>query len=1010
MPAGGGYDYGFRVPGPRSLLIRGVSGLLLGCPWRRLLGILGVAVLLSAMTGAMAARIEIETDPDDEESRLEQRHIVLPDGTEVQLYVLEAKLPFTIRFEDNVITATHVEFDLHAGIIRVIGAGTFESPEERIEGDDFVVELDDDVVRGRDVLIFTEAIDVRGMEATRVPGQVDILSGSFSPCSRCGQEVEDYGFRAQRLQLYPGDRLIAFEVTLLIREVPVMMLPVLVIPLGPPERQPRLAISQGTETERAEVELDWPYTVGPNAFGIVSLRYFADVVPGEGNLFTENLLGGRTTASYLGGGIRHWFYTDGGDGQLEFAYLPSFIDSLEGGKTDDEFTMRFQYETLPAPDEPDLDLWVERIDGRRQRLVEYRFVASHQVSGVEARYLSQGYFDLDPSFGVRLPSYATRAVPERTVSRLTLLPEGDPTFAVGPLRISGLRLDLGVFEDQSNPANRRAAQFPRVTAGRILAAHALRLEPVPLWPGLSLRGESRFAGRYYSTEERLVDWQSNLELRQALGGAGDLSVTFVRNTVEGETPFRFEQMPLRSRTEVRSRLSLRPLPWLSLAADQTYVVFDSRNPREIGPGDLNSRLTLFENLPWLGLTFENSYDLEEGEPGNLTSELLLRSPDRDIGGSLRVRHVQDLSPSIDPVTGEVRSDSRSEVRAEAGFRPYLTFDLSGGFVYHPEVEADEPAPYWEPLELGLTAGTLDLGDGIPGLRASYSRDLNRRESREFGIQATAAVGPVEASLEQRFDYRQERLGTSRYRLTWRGVASLEASGFALIPPSWVGLEIDPPRSEDWRFDLRDAARPREEQWRLTYRTTFDPNFTNRFEEQGGFRNSRLEAFVNLDDQTIGELSFRLDFYLDLRLRDDERPTTFLQRSSLTLLTQFSDWLAVQGSLGYAGTYSPALDELTRSALSFDDFAVTVRPFDELYVSAVFNDVWDFTGDVEEQSPWNFQPTFYVVWDRCCWALYGAWDSMTGQLRLAITTPGGAEGLQQEFDTPLTLPGRDAGAP
>ena len=114
-------------------------------------------------------------------------------------------------------------------------------------------ELEEETFSGQDVIIITSEIDVIGLDANRVPGQISVLTGEFSPCGRCNQEVQDYSFQAARLELFPGDRLVAFDVYLRIRDLPILYLPLLVVPLGPPDRQPQLSITAGDELNRAEV-------------------------------------------------------------------------------------------------------------------------------------------------------------------------------------------------------------------------------------------------------------------------------------------------------------------------------------------------------------------------------------------------------------------------------------------------------------------------------------------------------------------------------------------------------------------------------------------------------------------------------------------------------------------------------------------------------------------------------------------------------------------------------------
>jgi len=283
-------------------------------------------VWLLSSAAAQATEIRVETDPNDPTSRLELRNVTLPDGSESELYVVQGS-PVRVTIDQDVIVANYIEFDLDNNLLRIVGQGRFISPEESVEGADFTVDLRDNAFTTNDVVITTTALDLSGLEATRFPGQINIRRGYFSPCSRCGQEPNDYGFRASRLQLYPGDRLVAYNVLVEIRNLPSFFLPLMVIPLGPAERQPRLGIFAATEDDRAEVALTWPYVAGANAFGTTTLRYYADVdVTQNGNVFENAFLGGSVIESYVGGEVSHTFFTDTGEGTLDLSYTPGFID------------------------------------------------------------------------------------------------------------------------------------------------------------------------------------------------------------------------------------------------------------------------------------------------------------------------------------------------------------------------------------------------------------------------------------------------------------------------------------------------------------------------------------------------------------------------------------------------------------------------------------------------------------------------------------------------------------
>lgn len=966
-------------------------------------------LLLGLLVSVQAREIQVHTDPNDPESRIEFRPITLPDGSQAELIVIQGN-PVTVTFDDNEIIANHIEYDRENQLLRIVGPGQYRAEEVTTEGEDFIVDLDDEAFRVRDVLVITEQIDILGLDATRVPGQLEVGGGWFSPCARCAQDIEDYAFQAKELRLYPGDRLVAHEVTVLIRGVPMFFLPILIYPLGPEQRQPRLSIGQGTDSERAEVDIDWPYTAGANAFGTLSLRYFADITPGEGTFLSNNLLGGRIDESYLGGGVDHRFFTDEGEGRLHVFYIPSFVDeSEEDGKTRDELTLRVRYRTLEILDIPQYEFLLERVDERRQRIVEYTFRFEEARDGLAMSFLSRGYMDLDPTRDPRTPSYASRTTPERTIMQLGARPEASGVWQVGPFQLREPRIELGVFQDASNPSNRRAAQQPTASAARILAGHRIDLESLDVWSGLTLSGRTTFRGQYYSSQERLIDWASRLEARQRFGDIGNLNVTFDRNTREGETPFRFDQTSgLATTTNVRGTLSLTPTPWLTFDAEHTYVFVDSRNRANEGPGSLDTRLRLFDNLNWLSFTARNSFDIQENDPGTLELDFNVRTPSRDRFTELTVNHVQDLKPSADRNNQNTRSESSTDLRVRAGYRPYIEVDVQSGYRYDPpEVDdPEEPREFWEPLDITLTAGTLDLGDNIPGFRVNYVRDLNRNELLELGLRASASYGPLEAEYEQRYNVTDARLQTGRYQLRWQGIAAFEASGFGLLSSSLLGIEIDEERTQNWRFDLRDATRTSSPLWRLTYRTTLVPTLEREDGGTGGFRERRLEGFVNLEDTELDGIRFRVDLASELQIADDDRiDNTHLRSARLDLLGDFYSRVGVQGRLGYRATYSLSEQEVTRGALSLEDFGVSVRVSDQLYLAAIFNDVWDLTGNVEAER-FAFQPTLHVVWDRCCWALYGSWDTESGRIRLAVTTPGGTEGIQQEIDTPLVLPGRN----
>ncbi|MEX2536171.1 MAG: hypothetical protein WD273_11305 [Trueperaceae bacterium] len=965
-------------------------------------------IALLALGAALAETIEIDTFGDPQ-SRLEIRNLVLPGGEEVQIYVVQGS-QVRVTIDDQQLIAQHIEVDLTHRLVRIIGFGTFITPEQTVQGTDLVIELEQESLTGRDVLIVTEAIDVVGAQASRTPGQINVSSGSFSPCRRCGQEVEDYGFRAERIELYPGDRLVAFDVTVLIRDRPLLMLPLLVVPLARPDRQPRLSLTQGSASERAEVALDWPYVAGANAFGTFSVRYYADVIPRAGGF---QPLGGRVGESYLGGGVDHLFYTDRGEGNFRFFYRPGFLSRTGGEREESQFTLRFAYRTLDEPLSredgglPVVDLEVVRDDARRDRLLEYRVELEGVSSGVRGRYFSQGFVDSDPDDEVTTPSYDDRATPRQTPVQLVLEPE-EEVFSIGPLLLRRVAIDLGVFEDASNPSNRSAAAQTFVDAGRLLERHSIELTPVRLWAGMELRGQTNFAGHYYTTGERQIDWDSRISANQRFGGVGSFGLVFTRDVNEGETPFRFDQIALRTRTDLRAALDLEPLPWLALEARSSYVFRDTRRPELQGFQPLESQLRLFDNLNWIEASVSNSYDLSADDPGNLEFELLLRSPESTPQAQLEISHLEDLAVKPDRLTGELTDESSTRFEMSYGL-PALRVDASGGYRYFPP-PADQPGEqldFWLPFEAGVTVGTLRQEDALPGLRVAYERNLNLHEVSALSYDASARIGPVELAASQRYSLPEGGTAGSTLTAEYPGLVQFEATGFDIVRPEWIGLPTGVPRITRYSVTLRDSPLSGQEAWQLRYLTRYDPELATGA-QPGGLRDSTLEARVELEDEQVGNSRFSVEFFADLQLRDDLLDQSYLRRASLLLAADIEGVVGVQGALGYRATLNATTGELSRSELRIDELAITVRARDDLYLGALFDDVWEFSGNVPSQPAFDLRPELFVVWDRCCWALRGGWDTESGQIRVSVTSPGASEGLTQEFDTPLMLPGRGDG--
>ncbi len=958
------------------------------------------------LSPALAEPITIETTKGDPSNQLEIRNVTLPDGTEIDLLIIRSSLVKITINDNQIILAKEIELDQTNSILRIIGNGSIQTEDGITEGENLVYDLTDDTFRGRDVLISTTEIDVIGIDATRIPGQINVATSRFSPCGRCNQQTEDFGFRAKKLLLYPGDRLVAYDVQMVIRDFPVLFFPILVVPLGPSDRQPKLTIKRATESTQGEVILDWPYVMGAGDYGMVNIHYYADVTLNQSNFFANAFLGGKVTESYLGTGLAHTFITDTGLGTFNFNYTPGFLDDSETTKGKALYKVKFAYDSDQGFDAFKTHLLFERDDSQNNRILKYEVEFRHVFAGLEGAFTSNGYLDLEPEETDSRPYFYT---PNRTIAKFEVKPQAE-SFQLGGISISQVLFELGFFGDYP----RFSTDNQSIYGARLTEGHTITLDPLSPWKGLEITGSSTFKGQYYSLENndgiphRLINWNTNLNVKQTLSDKASLSLSFVRNINEGSSPFAFDYSTPNNAVYVQGNLSLTPWPWLRFTTGTKYNFLNERRSTQLGFDPLVSELTLFENLGWISLSFRNDYQLARektpADPGNLTGTFILRSPESQLDAELKFSYLKDLY--VFNSRGKARDESEFNFSFRYGLPPYLTFDMSGGS--WAEFPDNESGPV-KPFVLGLTVGTTDQQDYIPSFRVGYGYDFNDDEIDSLSFELTAAAQPIEVSLSETFGIEQNedttsttyRLDSSNYRVAWKGVASFEASGFPILTP----FALDPELQQSWRFVLQDDL-AEDIDFSLTYSTLYDPSPETPKTAGRYFSGTTLEARADLSDQSLYGVSYNLSFFSTLRMRDDLLEQTYLDSLGLEFSSDFYGRVGFQGKLSYDGNYNDDLDKLDQSSLTLDDVAITVKILDELYVSSIFNELW-YLNDTNPEgvNALNFQPELRVIWDRCCWALYSSWDTASGKFTFTITTPGGNKGFSQAFPSEIKLPGR-----
>ncbi len=501
-----------------------------------------LALILFALLTSVAEAKTITIVTAD---RLEFRNVTTPSG-EKEEYITITGAPAIVRIDDDELEATRIEYNKTKRTLTVIGDGVFRGKTDTIAGRDFVVDLDKDTLDAGDVIIVTAEIDVIGVDAQRVPGQLEVSQGYFSPCGRCGRTPNAYAFRAQNLTLYPGDRLIARNVTVLIADEPVFFLPILVLSLGDTARQPRFSFTTGGDNSNDGTQLsaDLPFVTGDFGVGFVFLRYFQYRQPafGFGTDYTAyNLFGGvnRTRLYFLALPPTNASVNTTTDpvtvtpttnpaGAL-FAYTLSsdgLIELTPGADPEDalppvSFAARVSRKDTGINDPTasntggsggfgggfggqgsDCQPTVSSFGSDHRTDYAVRFCMRNQNFSGDLEF--NGFFDNRDTSGFsnedrlrNLPGGIIQFQPEL---RVTLL--GSTLPKLGGFSISSFGLKIGRITAPVNTFNRSATVLadgaPYVSAGRFEVSYALGYT-LDVWTGGTLTATNSFIGRYYTT-------------------------------------------------------------------------------------------------------------------------------------------------------------------------------------------------------------------------------------------------------------------------------------------------------------------------------------------------------------------------------------------------------------------------------------------------------------------------------------------------------------------------------
>lgn len=491
--------------------------------------------------------------------------------------------PVRMELGRRLIEADEVIYNRHAGRIQLLGHVLYTDAQgDHIRAQNLVLYSPSQDFQAIEVSITSGNFLLTGPVCEQVAGQILLQEGFLTPCARCGQNPPDYAFEAKEVLLYPGDRIIAKRVWVLVHGQRVFYLPVLLIYLS--KRSPKINIGEDPQ-DGAYFSADLPY-VATFGIGFILLRYFETRGWGFG-------------------------FDDYGVGQILSHYRFLYLPPLPGGQ---QGIFQYRLHDRLALGNWNFDALIQRDDTSALPYVtNFSLQAANLTGQPTFQFLLAGYLDSNPA--LTPPPQTPQELPQVTLS----FPQG---YQIDGLFING-QIQAGYLLAPSNPFDRSAlAHGPYLGSGRLVVEHFERYNLPPVLKGFSLNLQNQFTGYYYTFPntvgelERQVNWLSQLQAQENLGPFS-LNLSATRDVIEGQTPFAMDFLRPYHSLLLQAGATYHPEPWFSLGA-QFQQQFDAPYSKT-----LEGILTL--NPAPLNLQITHSYDLIHQE-NDLSSFSLSYTP------------------------------------------------------------------------------------------------------------------------------------------------------------------------------------------------------------------------------------------------------------------------------------------------------------------------------------------------------------------------------------------------
>lgn len=874
------------------------------------------------------------------------------------------------------------------------GVRYFDKKGQLIEAAELELNTANESFEAIEVKIDSGDVFLSGPICQRAAGTILLQEGYVTPCQRCQQEVNDYAFRASEVVLYPGDRIIARGVWVLLKEQKTLYLPVMLLYLN--SRKPKLEVAQD-DTDGLVVNAELPY-VNDFGIGFTLLRYYER----RGWAIGLDQYG-------IGPAKEHY--------QVMYIPPPVGADKLPASDPRKDGIWKYNLSYLLEDPEYRLEGTVRRDDDPR---TDPQFEGGGQPDATTFKLEFQTKptdLNPEPTYRLTLDGYLDHnfdLLPNESYTPQRL-PEAEIKFdrgIQGEFSLTG-RAMAGFYHALSNQLNRSARLLGTyINAGRLQLEHNSSYRPTPPWPGFSLNLSNHFVGNYYTTQnpdgeyERLINWSTQISIGQSFGPLS-LSAAYNRNIIEGETPFQFDFQRPSNTSHLEFKLTYAPDPIFNFEAlaYRDYSSNLSSNSAPLARFSITSR-----PADWLSASASLSRDLEAGHWGILSSRLdVTPTP-----FSLNLTYERSVEVGIDRQwTGSVSySPIPFAFRASTAYR-WTNIDefnaLLGFCTTANQSNCILPIYRFDPLQLSASYNPEGNSNSI-----SHTRDLNNGQAvstvlnvalldgdTSFSLRQTlthlyfpwpdpltTAFTPVAPSLSGNINFTAGLhtfiLSNTVYFNTPELVTDFEGNADLGLGYSYSAGQYSANLTGRWNFVRNYWINPR-----LTLSAQVsDPSYVLQ----------QVSAEIHLGEWNLPDTP------------DDEskaylRSLNFLGEIELVpapLRTTDPPGVAVQGSL----SLNRLTDGSGRFSVGLTNFGPTFSFLGEEQTRVYLRMLWN-----TQNQPFYFpnlentllKPKFVVIFDRCCWALRVEADSYAQSFKISFVLGGEANDFL--FDkNGLTLPG------